>query len=618
MTDITDIKRRLHERAAEVAEFLLPGGIRQGREWAVGSVQGEKGESLKVCIAGGKAGTWSDFADGDGGDLLDLWMAVKGVTLVETLDHARGWLGMESVRFEKREKTYRRPEMPKASRPKSAVLEYLTGERKLSADAIRAYRVGEADRTITLVSLLPSGELAAVKYLGIDRDAKGKKITRVEAGCEPVLFGWQAVTNTNGRECTITEGEIDAMTAWDYRCPNPLSVPFGGGKGAKQQWIESELERLAQFEVIYLALDMDAEGEAGAEEIASRLGRHRCRRVKLPHKDMNECAKAGIPTEEIKRAFDAAGTLDPPELTRAGAYLDEVISLFWPKQGEVVGYGLPWEKTADKVRFRPGELTLWTGATGSGKSQLLSHCLVAMGEQGARVCIASLEMMPAQLLKRAVKQAGNTDRAPEPYIREIVGWLDEWMWVFGQVGKAGVTRILEVFEYARCRYGCDVFVIDSLMRLGVGSEDYEGQEKAVFAIVSWAVEKGVHVHLVAHARKENRQNGHSTVPDSEDVKGTSEIASNAANILGVWRNRKHEDKIREAQSKADKGDFSADTELRGLRDMPGVMLNIAKQRNGDFEGKIGLWFNHETYQYRSAQDSKNGWKYLPVDMERVA
>jgi DNA repair ATPase RecN len=36
----------------------------------------------------------------------------------------------------------------------------------------------------------------------------------------------------------------------------------------------------------------------------------------------------------------------------------------------------------------------WTGATGAGKSQLLSNALVAMGEQGARACIASLEMPP--------------------------------------------------------------------------------------------------------------------------------------------------------------------------------------------------------------------------------
>jgi len=32
-----------------------------------------------------------------------------------------------------------------------------------------------------------------VKYLSIDRLPSGKKNTRVEPGCEPMLFGWQAI-----------------------------------------------------------------------------------------------------------------------------------------------------------------------------------------------------------------------------------------------------------------------------------------------------------------------------------------------------------------------------------------------------------------------------------------
>lgn len=615
--DITAVSRRLRDRAPEVAEYLLPAGVRDGREWCVGSVAGEAGRSLKVAIAGAKAGVWADFGDGaergrSSGDLLDLWRLTRGISLPEALDQARTWLGIERPKFEKAERTYRRPAKPRCTAPRSAVLEYLVGRRRLTPEAIAAFKVGEQDRTVVFPSLLPDGTLAAVKYLAVDRTPDGKKITRVEAGCEAVLFGWQAATDPNARQCTITEGEIDALSAWDYGLPTPLSVPFGGGKGKKQSWIDGEFERLARFEVIYVATDNDPEGDAAADEIANRLGRHRCRRVRLPRKDMNECVTAGIPPSEIRLAFDQAATLDPEELCRAGAFTDAVIDLFWPKAGQEPGYRLPWQKVGNRLRFRPGEISVWTGATGAGKSQALSHAIVAMGEQGARVCIASLEMVPGQLLKRMVKQAGNVDRPTEQFIRDVMGWLDNWLWVFGQVGKAGVTKILEVFEYARCRYGCDVFVVDSLMRLGVGSEDYEGQENAVFELVSWAVEKGVHVHLVAHARKENRAAGvfHS-VPDAEDVKGTSEVASNAANILGVWRNRKLEDEVRQAQDAAAKGDAVAEAKLKELLEKPPVVLNIAKQRNGDFEGKIGLWFNLETYQYRSAHDHADGRKHLP-------
>lgn len=296
---------------------------------------------------------------------------------------------------------------------------------------------------------------------------------------------------------------------------------------------------------------------------------------------------------------------------RSGDFSDAVVNLFWPVGGQEPGYVLPFQKIGNKLLFRPGEISEWTGSTGAGKSLILSYALCAMAGQGARVCIASLEMAPAQLLRRMVKQAGNTDRPTDKYIRDIMGWIDGWLWMFGLMGKTVITRLLDVFEYARCRYGCDVFVIDSLMRLGVSSEDYTGQEKAVFEIVNWAVEKNVHVHLVAHARKTDRMSGNS-VPGAEDVKGTSEIASNASNVLGIWRNKKLEDEIKEATDAASAGDPDAIAKLPALMLQSPVIVNIDKQRNGDWEGRFGLWFNQNTYQYHSALDSPLGCTFIPA------
>lgn len=604
MSDITVIKRALESRAKEVVERLLPRGVLEGREWCVGSVQGEPGKSLKVCVQGAKVGVWTDFAaGGDGGDLIDLWAAVKGQQLPEALDDIRAWLGMQAPQFEKPAKTYRKPPKPACTAPKSAVKEYLTRERKLSEAAIAAYRIGEQGRTIVFPSLV-DGDLLFVKFRSID----DKKSMRVESDCEPVLFGWQAI-DRNAREVTICEGELDAPSLYDYGFP-ALSVPFGGGKGAKQRWIEAEYERLLRFETIYLALDNDKEGEEAVAEIVSRLGRHRCRRVRLPRKDANDCQKAGIPAEEVRKCFETAATMDPPELVRAGQFTDDVIRLFWPPEGYQVGYRLPFQKVATKLLFRPAELTIWTGPSGHGKSQLLSHAAVAWGGQGAKVCIASLEMSPPQFLRRMVKQAGNVDRPTEPYIRRIMEWLDGWLWAFNLVGKVGIAPLLDVFEYARCRYGCDTFVIDSLMRLGIGSEDYQGQEQAVFQLVNWTVEKGVHTHLVAHSRKADTKTG-GTAPETEDIKGASEIGSNAFNILGVWRDRKLEDKLKGLTERADQGDQTARAQLDEMAGMPPVLLNIAKQRSGDWEGKCGLWFSSETYQYRSSQDDRHGTKYVP-------
>jgi twinkle protein len=115
---------------------------------------------------------------------------------------------------------------------------------------------------------------------------------------------------------------------------------------------------------------------------------------------------------------------------------------------------------------------------------------------------------------------------------------------------------------------------------------------------------GTHVHLVAHAKKGERDRG---VPGIEDIKGAMELGANAFNIVSIWRNRKFEDEVAKLNAN---GDAEGATRLR--RSKPGVILNVAKQRNGDFEGKIGLWFDQHTYRYRSSADEAT-WKrtYLP-------
>jgi hypothetical protein len=87
MSDITELKRVLEGRALEVAEHLLPRGMLEGQEWCAGTTAGAAGKSLKVRVRGSKVGRWSDFAaGGESGDLIDLWQAVKRLSLIDALE----------------------------------------------------------------------------------------------------------------------------------------------------------------------------------------------------------------------------------------------------------------------------------------------------------------------------------------------------------------------------------------------------------------------------------------------------------------------------------------------------------------------------------------------------
>lgn len=606
MTDILEVKRLLANSALAVAEHLLPGGRKERDEWRCGSTAGGKGDSLGVHLSGPKAGIWADFATGEGGDLLDLWCATRANGISDALDQARTWLGVErpkAFRESEVRPMYTRPAKPACKAPANRVKDYLTSDRNLPYAVLERYRIGEFGDEIIFPFLLPDGELAMAKARKAEDGAKPKPTA---ANCEPVLFGWQAIP-ADARSVVITEGEIDAMSWAAYGVP-AMSVPYGGGKGAKQNWIENDFDRLDRFERIYISTDMDSVGDEAAAEIIPRLGRHRCYRVSLPYKDANECLVNGVTQEAMQNFLDQAQSIDPEGLRHASDYLEEVRGLFWPTPGARTGYSAPYGKLDGKLQFRPGEVTLWTGASGAGKSQILSDCAVHWISEGSRVCLSSLEMKPAHTLKRMVKQAGDVDRPTEDFLSNILDYLDNGLLLYDHVGKAGVDGLLEVFNYARAKYGCDQFIIDSLMRLGIAGDDYTGQEKVMFKIVDWAIEHNVHVHMVAHARKGEKGSG---APETEDIKGAMEIGANAFNILAVWRNRRLEEEL--------KATLEGTPVWHELNEKPGVILNIAKQRNGDFEGKVGLWFDQQTYRYQSSHD-RGAWgvRRYPIEEPRRA
>ena len=605
--DVSDLKRDLAAQALQVCQHLLPAGKLVRGEYEVGSINNEAGKSLKVRTTGVKAGVWSDFAAGASGDLLDLWQTVRGLTFVETLNEVRNFLGVEQPNFIRpAQRTYNRPAKPECVRPVAQVRNYLTEDRNIPGEILDKYLIGEAGNKIVF-PFMRDGELIMAK---VREAVDGAKPKPTEADCEKILFGWQAIDDDQ-RQLYLTEGEIDSCSLAAYGYP-AMSVPFGGGGGNKQDWIVNEYDHLQRFETIYLCLDNDEQGAAAVDEIAKRLGRHRCKVVKLPRKDANECLVDGVTKKEIDEAVEKSSTLDPETISRTLDYGENVVSLFYPADGRPLGATMPYKNLYEKILFRPGEVTCWTGHTGSGKSQLLSDCMVSWIADGDKCVLASLEMAPAQSLKRMVKQVsgiGGNNRPTENFIKGIMDWLDNGLLIYNTVGKETIANMLDAFAYCRAKYGSDTFVIDSLMRCGIAQDDYNAQEAAVYQIVNFAIEHDVHVHLVAHARKAGKDE-HGP-PDVESVKGAMEITANAFNVISIWRDRITEDAV----AAADGDDNRLSDAQVAKRDAGLVHINVAKQRNGDWTGKKRLHFL-DCYQYRSNGDGDLR-KYI-VDLEQEA
>lgn len=607
--NIKELSDRLWDRAEEVAKYLLPTGKKMQGEWVVGDLTGSKGQSLKVHVSGKRV--WCEFNGGLGGDLLDLWVAVKGVSMHQAIKEAKDFLGFqdENSYFEKPKKTFKKPEK-KGVLPSKNCYSYLA-TRGISEQTARLFKIADAKvfnhETKTEVDgiampYIRDGETLQIKRLGFERNGN-KKIITVEADCEPCLFGWQAIDNKERNLVVICEGEIDAMTISQYGLP-ALSVPFGGGAGAKQQWIDHEYENLERFEEIFICMDNDEAGQIATKEIATRLGYHRCNFVNLPKKfkDANECLMGGVSRDEFIQLIIAAEKLDPTELKRAGEFKQGIIDAFFGKEQYLFNSSI--EGLSKNLKFRSHEVTAVNGVNGHGKSQWVGHTALDAIENGLRVCIASLELRPAILLKRMVRQGLCTPEPDKKDVEDIVDKLNDNLWVFNVTGKAKTERLLTVFKYAHKRYGVKIFIIDSLMMCGMAEDDYNGQKAFIESLCEFKNQNDVHVFLVTHPRKGESE---EKPVGKMDVKGTGAITDLLDNLITIWRNKKKEELIERVTKFPD---IAITEKEEKLLMSPNTLLSVDKQREGEgWCGKVPVEFNAFTNQFLSS-DKHTPFNYL--------
>ena len=569
----SELSQRMASDAAAIAQFLLPAGKRQSGEWKAGSTSGDEGKSLSVRLSGAKAGVWADFASGESGDLLDLWAATRGLSVSQAMAEAKQYLGIRDTMPERETKAYKRPSKPKCQAPKAGVMEWLKG-RGLTDKTLADFKIAEkiqGGKTYAVFPYLRDGVLVNVKY----RNVAEKKDMRQEGGAEPCLFGWHLI-DPKCRTVAITEGEIDAMSL--HQCGIPaLSVNAGAGN---HQWLENDWDRLDRFSEILLFLDSDEAGQKGAQELAKRIGADRCKIVKIPAKDANEYLQAGAEGPEFDECIRNSKPQDPEELRQASDFVTRVKAMFYPAHGEETDPVLRLDRDLEWFNFREGEVSVWTGYNGHGKSLMLSQVLLGLMAQGQRVTVFSGEMTPERQLKRIMKQATGLDRPTMGYIDSVGAWITDKLWFFNVVGSAGIDRLLTVFLYANKRYGMRHFVIDSLMMTDVpedGAGAMTAQKEAIRKICDFARRNGCHLHLVAHPRKGQDE---SRGPGKLDVAGSSKITDGADNVFTVWSARK------------DENDPDIDP------DKPDARLELQKQRNGEAQHySQPLWFCKGAQQF---------------------
>lgn len=282
----------------------------------------------------------------------------------------------------------------------------------------------------------------------------------------------------------------------------------------------------------------------------------------------------------------------PPEAAKVRtmrAYQDELIARISDEDftGARRKCHLPWGKTHALVGIRPGEVSVWAGANGSGKSVLTGEVALFLAMQSERICIASFEMRPAVTAERMLFQcAGSTDPSIL-YAKHFCQWADNKIWFYDQQGSVKAERIVPLLRYLKEEHNVTQVFIDSLMKCGIGVDDWNGQKRFVDSLCAHARDSGQHVHLICHSKKSESEFDRA---DKMSIKGTSEITDLVDNVFIHWRNKRKED---EKQKDSDKH-----------QDEPDALLSVSKQRNGRWEGQVALYYDKGSMQYTGDSSGK--------------
>lgn len=426
------------------------------------------------------------------------------------------------------------PPKTRPTAPSQKVVEYLKS-RGFRPETWQKRGVGEHEGNIAF-PYYENGKLVLMKFRAPRKPKPGEPKAWREKGGKAVFWGMDLCDPR--KPLVITEGEMDALALEEAGVPNAVSLPSGA---EDLSCVENCWEWLEQFDTIFIWPDNDEAGIECCRKLVAKLGEWRCWVIHSNRKDANEVLLLDGPEAVREAVYNAK------EVPKAGLIRLADVQVYDPESHPRVLSSVP--AINDEIGgYVLGQLSVWTGTNGSGKSTFLGQELLYAVDQGFKVCAYSGELPgglfrfwidlqaagPNYVVGRQDPKTGYVYYKADPEVVPIIReWYRDDFFLYDHQNH-GVTpdSLLDVFEYAARRYNCKVFLVDNLMMLASAEDDrtyYRRQSELVGRLIHFAQKHGVHVHLVAHPRKSEGR------PTKNDIAGTMEISNRADNVFAITR-----------------------------------------------------------------------------------
>ncbi len=235
-----------------------------------------------------------------------------------------------------------------------------------------------------------------------------------------------------------------------------------------------------------------------------------------------------------KRANTLVGFLNPREKKQFEEYTT--------KDGYCYCFTMP---SGMLVVRRNGKIMI-TG--NSGKTTTMTMITKQTIEQGEKVFYFNGEQTKDDFKNNLYKQSVEKGHIQGKRYKktQIIDWFVEdseierlnkmysdSLFVYNNEMARTIDMILHAMEEVRVKYGVRVFMLDNFMQIDTSSSDeYREQKEIMEKLRTFAVNKNIHIHLVAHPRKIDKVNTRITI---YDVMGSSNLVNKAYNVISIIR-----------------------------------------------------------------------------------
>jgi flagellar biosynthesis GTPase FlhF len=192
--------------------------------------------------------------------------------------------------------------------------------------------------------------------------------------------------------------------------------------------------------------------------------------------------------------------------------------------------------------FRRGEVTIFTGPTGVGKTSLLCQLSLDFCVQGVPTLWGSFEIKATRLIKKMLHQF--VGKNMEQHLHEFNMYADTFeqlpLYFMRFYGGTSIDRVLETMEYSVLVNNVQHIVIDNLQFMMNSAESISYQQDR-FAIMDQVIHKfrmfasdfNVHLSIVIHPRKENDD----ILLSTSSIYGSAKATQEADNVIAIQKRK---------------------------------------------------------------------------------